>query len=107
MEPKFKIFYKGDDTYELKKYGAVSFASEFKSLKDEWRAGYTEYTQDKKSFIPCPCCTTSDTSFTFSFSYETGTNTSGGTRETSYEIKCLSCKLYFLFESIDSWGPGG
>ena len=101
MTPLFTIFESGTSQYELKKYGAESFSLEFENeAKDNYyQTEFERYLPRRKSFIPCPFCNTLPPAvLTFSSSTFCGTNTSGGTETSYYEVYCQSCKLFSVFE---------
>jgi len=105
MDPIFTTFEHGGSSYVLERTGRASCLEEYAQRKDEWRCELTEHP-NMRCFIPCPCCNDTATTFTFRFSSEEGTNTSGGTEYTDYEVHCGSCGTFSMFTRTETHGPG-
>ncbi|MBN2444544.1 MAG: hypothetical protein JXJ04_24495 [Spirochaetales bacterium] len=82
--------------WELKKYSRRPFYS---CLDMDLAAQH-------KSLLPCPICGGVDTKKTFYSEETVGTNISGADIFT-YEIVCMSCFIFSVFSTVDSFGPTG
>jgi hypothetical protein len=100
MTPLFTKYESGSSEYELKEYGTETFFLKYEKDSGNLlcQTEFENYMPRRKSFIPCPFCKNGNPVLTFSHSTFCGTNTSGGTEATYYEVSCLSCKMFSVFE---------
>jgi len=101
MQPKFTNFHNRGRDFVLLRHGPKSFLDEYKSTADEWGVDFSHYIPPERSFIQCPLCMETRTTFTFRNSVFVGTNTSGGVQTITYEIRCPNCLNYSLFACED------